>query len=55
MPQNFTIDDTDATLVYGPGWGVASPNDPALDNYFENTYHATQTSGMNVSLSFSGE
>ncbi|KAF8519818.1 hypothetical protein JB92DRAFT_3112075 [Gautieria morchelliformis] len=54
MSQNFTIDDTDATLVYGPGWGVASSNDSALGHYFENTYHATRTSGANVSLTFAG-
>lgn len=55
MAQNFTIDDSDPTLVYSSGWGVDSTSDPALDNYFQSTYHATQTLGSNVSLSFSGE
>ena len=55
MSRNFTIDDNDAVLAYGPGWGVESPNDATLGNYFQSTYHASQTCGADVNLSFSGE
>ncbi|KAF8583163.1 hypothetical protein K439DRAFT_1634664 [Ramaria rubella] len=52
--SNFTIDDVASMLVYGPGWGVASSDDPALDNYFQSTYHASTTSGATVDVTFSG-
>lgn len=52
--SNFTIDDTGPPLIYGSGWGISSPSDPAIAEYFQNTYHATKGTGANVSLTFNG-
>lgn len=52
--SNFTVDDTYGTLLYGPGWGISSVDDTFLAHYFQSTYHASQSVGAAVNLTFTG-
>ncbi|KAF8521387.1 hypothetical protein BU17DRAFT_87933 [Hysterangium stoloniferum] len=52
--SNFTVDDTAGTLLYGPGWGISSADDASLGQYFQSTYHASQSVGAVVNLTFTG-
>ncbi|OCH84155.1 hypothetical protein OBBRIDRAFT_432113 [Obba rivulosa] len=52
--MNFTLDDTSPDLGYTSGWAVQSPNDPGLSHFFQGTYHVAQTTGANVTFTFTG-
>ncbi|PVG01224.1 hypothetical protein CPB86DRAFT_120641 [Serendipita vermifera] len=55
--MNITVDDTSPNFVWSGGdvWRGQAPNQAALnDKYFLRTYHAAQTKGANVSITFVG-
>ncbi|EPS94715.1 hypothetical protein FOMPIDRAFT_1026112 [Fomitopsis schrenkii] len=52
--MNFTLDDDASQIVYSSGWGIQSPDNSALDEYFERTYHAAEQNGVSVNLTFTG-
>lgn len=55
--MDITIDDTSPDFVWGAGdvWRAQAPNQGSINsNYFLSTYHAAQTKGANVSITFVG-
>lgn len=52
--MNFTLDDDASQIVYSPGWGIQSPDNAALDEYFERTYHVAEQTAASVNLTFTG-
>ncbi|KIM22356.1 hypothetical protein M408DRAFT_291466 [Serendipita vermifera MAFF 305830] len=56
--MNFSIDDTSPNFVWSSGaddWKGQAPNQVAINsNYFLSTYHATQSKGSNVAITFVG-
>jgi hypothetical protein len=54
--MNITIDDTSPDFVWTSGdWRGQDPSQASInDNYFLQTYHAAQTTGANVSITFVG-
>lgn len=57
--MNITIDDTSPNFVWSTGadnWKGQAPNQVAINNnYFLQTYHATQSKGSNVAITFVGQ
>lgn len=53
--SNITLDDTAAQLSYSSGgWGTQSDSDPARSFFFGQTFHAAQTDGARVNMTFQG-
>jgi hypothetical protein len=55
--MNITVDDTSPNFVWSGGdvWRGQAPTQATLnDKYFLRTYHAAQSKGANVSITFVG-
>ncbi len=57
--MNISIDDTSPNFVWSTGaddWRVQAPNQVSINSgYFLQSYHATQTKGANVAITFIGQ
>jgi hypothetical protein len=56
---NLTVDDFDSVLTYAnqSQWVTPDPSappDPALDIWFDGTYHLTNTTGASLTFDFTG-
>ena len=53
------LDDFSPFIIYSEGWldqsAIHQPNSPALDGYFQRTYHTGHRDGDYLSLSWEGE
>ncbi|GJE87433.1 hypothetical protein PsYK624_035160 [Phanerochaete sordida] len=55
MPvYNITIDDASPLIQYDGWWADTSHGDPSYVDYYDQTFHATETTGGTAGLTFNG-